>query len=113
MTDHTDTIFRDRVKHARSRLLDVVDTMVEQMAAKYETPPKPPLPVARRAFANTVRLWKFCDLSRCRRAQCCRGEPRNCLRIGLTLLPPEAFDSLMQRTKGSARRERKRRKAVA
>jgi len=98
--------FRERIKATQSRLLDVVEAIVDGMAPK--APPAAAIAVARRQFANTVRLWMFCDLSRCRRSQCCRGEPLNCLRMGMTLLPPEAFEHLMQRGKGRAKRERQK-----
>lgn len=97
--------FRQRVENTRSRLLDAIEAQVEQLAAKYEAPPAVPIEVRRRAFANTTRLWMFCNLSRCRRSQCCRGEPRHCLRIGHTLLPPEFLDDLLTRNKSRARRK--------
>jgi hypothetical protein len=107
MTNTTPT-FRDRLKATQSRLLDVVNAQIEQLAERTMAPPAPPIAVARRAFANTIKLWMFCNQSRCRRSKCCRGEPRHCLRIGLTLLPPEAFDHLLERGKGRAKRERRR-----
>jgi len=107
------TNFRERLDATKSRLLDLVNFQIEQMAERTIASPAPPVEVARRAFANTVRLWMFCDQSRCRRSKCCRGEPRHCLRIGLTLLPPEAFDHLLERNKGRAGRARKSSASVA
>jgi hypothetical protein len=107
------TNFRERLDATKSRLLDLVNFQIEQMAERTIASPAPPVEVARRAFANTVKLWMFCDQSRCRRSKCCRGEPRHCLRIGFTLLPPEAFDHLLERNKGRAGRARKSSASVA
>jgi hypothetical protein len=104
------TGIRQRVDETRSRLLDVIDGLLDRMTP----PPEPPavaIAVKRRQVANIMRLWMFCDRTQCRRSRCCRGEPLNCLSIGLTLLPPESFEALTQNGK-DRKRERRRRAVV-
>jgi hypothetical protein len=60
--------------------------------------------VARRQLANMVGLWQFCAQRTCRRARCCLGEPSQCLRIALPLLPPDMVEGLMKRRKRGQRR---------
>ena len=95
---------RDHVRAISSRLLDATDRVLDSMTP--QAAPAPPIAVSRRQTANALRLWKFCARSRCRRGQCCQGEPLDCLRIAVTILPPEAFEPLLARGKGAVRRAR-------
>ena len=97
-------IVQSRVAAAQLRLLDGFDSVLDTM-----TPPADPAPrigVARRLVANTFKLWRYCDASRCRRSQCCRGEPRNCLSIAIPLLPADAIEAMIRPSEGAKRRRR-------
>ncbi len=87
-----DAIFRGRLRHMQSRVLDEAERILDGMS----TPalPAPPLRVARRQAANLLGLWKFCDSSHCRRAACCRGEPLRCLHAAMPVLDPETIAAL-------------------
>jgi hypothetical protein len=98
-------IVRERVAATQLRLLDGLDAILDNMKP---AAPSPPLKVARRLVANQFRLWQFCDASRCRRSQCCRGEPRHCISIAIPLLPLNAIEQIIQR--GQARDKRGARK---
>jgi hypothetical protein len=103
---------RDRAKGMSSRLLDVIDSLLDTMQPK-DAPPAPPIETTRRQVANTFRLWRFCGTSRCRRRHCCLGEPLNCLRAGIPLLPPESFAAFTKSSRGGAKRYRNRAAASA
>ena len=101
--------FHKRLRTQETRVLDLMDGVLDSVS-RASALPAPPLAVARRQLANTLRLWRACEASRCRRAQCCRGEPLDCLRIGLTLLPMKAFEPLITSVKGRAKKERRARR---
>lgn len=104
-----DNEVRQHIKAVSLRVLDGLDNILDRM-----TPPPEPRAAAialkRRQVANIMRLWMFCDRTQCHRSRCCRGEPLNCLSIGMTVLPPEAFEPLMQN--GKDRKRDRRRRAV-
>jgi hypothetical protein len=104
MTDLATDIFRQRVKTMRGKLLDEMEHLIEEMKDKRAAAPK--LNVARRLIANQFQLWRYCDHSRCRRSGCCRGEPRDCLHIGLPLLPLSAITEIVQPAARTAKRRR-------
>ena len=99
---------RQRIKAISLRALDGLDNILDGMTSP--EPPATAIAVKRRQVANIMRLWMFCDRTQCRRSRCCRGEPLNCLSIGMTVLPPEAFEPLMQN--GKDRKRDRRRRAV-
>lgn len=99
-------IVRSRVAAAQLRVLDGLDSMLDKMSPPAD--PAPRIGVARRLVANTFKLWRFCDASRCRRSQCCRGEPRDCLRIGIPLLPPDAIGQMIRQGTGESAKRRRR-----
>ena len=103
-TNDTDP-FHERVTAVRLRLLEAAEALVEKMTPP-PAPAAPPLRVARRMLANQWQFWRYCDMSRCRRSQCCRGEPRNCLRIAIPLLPPDELEDLIRPGEGATRRRR-------
>jgi hypothetical protein len=61
--------------------------------------------VAQRQLSNTLGLWRFCAQHKCRRARCCRGEPKHCIRYAAPLVP-EALACLI-----APRRKQRRRAA--
>jgi hypothetical protein len=99
---------RQRMKAVSLRVLDGLDTVLDGMTPPPEAP-APAIAVKRRLIANIMRLWMFCDRTQCHRSRCCRGEPRNCLSIGMTVLPPEAFDPLLTQNGKDRKRDRHRR----
>lgn len=104
-------ILRSRVAAAQLRVLDGFDRVHDKM-----TPPADPAPrigVARRLVANTFKLWRYCDASRCRRSQCCRAEPRDCLSIGIPLLPPDAIEQIVRIGTGGTQPRRRAGRGVA
>jgi hypothetical protein len=94
---------RNRVQAIAHKILGVTETLVDRMAA----PPAPPPPVAvmRRLVANRFRVWELCANATCRKARCCRGEPLNCLRYGLPVMP-DALAGLMKMRHPNKRRRR-------
>ena len=70
--------------------------------------PAAPADVARRQMANILRLSHVCARNTCRRAGSCRGEPSECLRYGLPLLPPEVRAGLFKPRGHRSRRRRRR-----
>ena len=104
--NHHRRVLRDRIDHALSGIVDVAERIIDEMRAPPPAAPTPPLAVARRQLANTLRLSQFCDLKACRRARCCRGEPLHCLQIAVPLLPPEAFENLVRKQSARAARRK-------
>jgi hypothetical protein len=100
-------IIRRRVDDMKIRVLDGLDDLLDRMAPP-PPDPAPALSVARRLVSNQFKLFLYCDHSRCRRSQCCRGEPRDCLLIGLPLLPLEAITEIVQPGARTAKRRRRR-----
>jgi hypothetical protein len=84
---------RARIERISHQALDAGEAVLSRLNAPVE---QPPVAVARRALSNTLGLWRFCARSHCHRGQCCRGEPLECLRAGLPLLP-ETQAALAQR----------------
>jgi len=50
----------------------------------------PALTPALRWMSNMICLWGFCDKAACRRAQRCKGDPRDCLARYAPLVPEDA-----------------------
>jgi hypothetical protein len=84
---------RARIDRAQHRLLDLVERQLDAFEAPPPAPAAPPA-VVRRQLSNTLGLWRFCAEQKCRRARCCRGEPKHCIRYGAPLVP-EALALLM------------------
>jgi hypothetical protein len=104
-TNAHNKILRSRVAAAQLRLLDGFDSLLDSMMPPAD--PAPRIGVARRPVANTFKLWRYCDASRCRRSQCCRGEPRDCLRVGIPLLPPDAIGQMIRQGTGATHPRRR------
>jgi hypothetical protein len=97
---------RIRIQQLAGKVLDGFDRVLNAVQAPPDN--KPSRAVVRRQTANLLGLSKLCANIACRRARCCRGEPLDCLRTTLFLLPPEMIESmaLTHRRKGSRRRGR-------
>jgi hypothetical protein len=97
---------RIHIQQLAGKLLDGLDRVLDAIP----TPPdkKASRATVRRQTANLLGLSKLCANNTCRRARCCRGEPLDCLRTTLFLLPPEMIESLAltHRRKGSRGRGR-------
>jgi hypothetical protein len=110
----TKTEFRARLDRIAHMMLDRIGTIldsVERSLAPAPTGPLTPAEVA--AFAAPWRwandqfaFWKLCANRRCRRARCCRGEPRACLDRHLPQVPQQARDrvhTMLRAARTSAR----------
>jgi hypothetical protein len=93
---------RKRVHAIAHKMLDVTETLVERMAAPPADPP--PVAVMRRQVTNRFKTWEVCANRTCRRAHCCRGEPLNCLRYGLPIMPNALAGLLKMRRPRRGRR---------
>jgi hypothetical protein len=40
-----------------------------------------------RGVCNALELYRICGTARCRRTECCRGDPVACLRLAVRLAP--------------------------
>lgn len=100
--DLASTELRDRIKQAQHKIIDVAEAILDTLTRQHVSVPAA-VAVQRRLIANIVGAWQFCDRSQCRRSRCCRGEPLDCLRVCIPLLPPEALAVLTQHGKGAAR----------
>ena len=92
---------RIHIQQLAGKMLDSLDRVLDAIP----TPPdkKASRAIVRRQTANLLGLSKLCANAACRRARCCRGEPLDCLRTALFLLPPEMIENLAltHRRKGS------------
>jgi hypothetical protein len=97
---------RIRVQQLAGKVLDGFDRVLDAIPKAPDD--KPSRATVRRQTANLLGLPKLCANNTCRRARCCRGEPLDCLRTTLFLLPPEMIENLAltPRRKGSRRRGR-------
>jgi hypothetical protein len=93
MKDHRKFILRARISDISQRILDVAEATVMNLTAAPPTPPASKT-VARRQAANMLEVWRVCALRTCRRTHCCRGEPTDCLRYALPVLPPDMLQRL-------------------
>ena len=94
----------ERITRISHKMLDTVDVVLDKLTPAPEAA-RPPLAVARRQVANLLGLWQLCANRACRRSRCCRGEPSECLRYALPLLPPDMVAGLMRkRNRGRRRR---------
>lgn len=87
---------RKRIEGVAGQLIDAAERIVERIAAP---PPPDPISVAthRRQFANTLSTWRFCASKTCRRSQCCRRDPLDCLHSVLPLMPDTLIGVLKMR----------------
>jgi hypothetical protein len=92
---------RIRIQQLAGKVLDGFDRVLNAVQAPPDN--KPSRAVVRRQTANLLGLSKLCANAACRRARCCRGQPLDCLRTALFLLPPEMIENLAltHRRKGS------------
>jgi hypothetical protein len=97
---------RIHIQQLAGKLLDGFDRVLDAIPKSLDD--KPSRATVRRQTANLLGLPKLCANNTCRRARCCRGEPLDCLRTTLFLLPPEMIESLAltHRRKGSRGRGR-------
>jgi hypothetical protein len=93
MKDHRKFILRARISDISQRILDVAESTVMSLTAAPKIAPASKA-VARRQAANMLEVWRVCALRTCRRTRCCRGEPADCLRYALPVLPPEMLRRL-------------------
>jgi hypothetical protein len=92
---------RIHIQQLAGKVLDGFDRLLNAVQAPPDK--KASRAIVRRQTANLLGLSKLCANVACRRARCCRGEPLDCLRTTLFLLPPEMIESLAltHRRKGS------------
>jgi hypothetical protein len=106
MNDQQDRLrLQEKIRRTQHKMVDALEAIVDALAP--EPTPAPSRAAERRQLANGLGAWQFCAKRACGRAQCCRGEPAECLRIGLPLLEGSRLASLLQR------RRRPRRGACA
>jgi hypothetical protein len=98
---------REEIDKAQLKLLGIVNGLLDKLAPAPASPNAADA-VARRQIANILRVPTVCARSTCRRTGGCRGEPSDCLRYALPLLPPAVLAGLFT-TRG--RRSRRRRSA--
>lgn len=91
-----------RIKTIQAKIVDTMEGLVENLAAPPRAEDRLPVVVRRRQYANTLRTWRFCPATKCRKAHCCRGEPTHCLHSVLPLMP----DALAARLKPRRRPSR-------
>jgi hypothetical protein len=84
---------RQRIHAVALQAIDAAEAIVKRIATPVLDQPQ--VTTLRRQLANRLGLSQFCASNRCRRAHCCRGEPLDCLHVGLPLLP----DALIERLK--------------
>jgi hypothetical protein len=65
-----------------------------------DDPHHPALIPALRWMANALSLWGLCAKPGCRRAQGCKGDPRQCLARYAPLAPEEARDGVAAMLEG-------------
>ena len=94
-------LLQDKIRRTQHKMLDVLEGVVDAVTPK----PEPPLArvAERRQIANILGAWQFCARRGCRRARCCLGEPRECLRVTMPLLEGTAFAGLVKKSKRRAR----------
>jgi hypothetical protein len=92
---------RIHIQQLAGKVLDGFDRVLNAIDAAPDN--KPSRAIVRRQTANLLGLSKLCANAACRRARCCRGQPLDCLRTTLFLLPPEMIESmaLTRRRNGS------------
>ena len=88
---------RTRIQQLAGKALDALDLVLDQM--KPPAPPALSATVTRRQVANTLRVAQFCAHAKCRRSSSCRGEPADCLRTVLPLMPDAMVGLLKMRRK--------------
>ena len=57
--------------------------------------PQLPFDDGLRAWANILKLWRFCGNAACRRPRCCRGKVRVCFARNFPLLPESVRDWML------------------
>ncbi len=95
---------RMRIQQLAGGVLDGVERVIARVAAN-DAARAPSIADMRRHGANMVETWRFCARSACRRKHCCRGEPLQCLRLAVPLLPEGALEGLVGRRR--ARRSKR------
>jgi hypothetical protein len=98
---------REELDKAQLKMLGIVGGLLDKLAPA-PVSPKAADAVARRQIANILRVPSVCARSTCRRTGGCRGEPSECLRYALPLLPPAVLAGLFI---ARGRRSRRRRSA--
>jgi hypothetical protein len=98
---------REEIEKAQLKIIGIANGMLDKLAAPPDLPNPSPT-VVRRQIANILRVPSVCARSTCRRTGGCRGEPSECLRYALPLLPPAVLAGLL-----AARRRRSRRRRSA
>jgi hypothetical protein len=83
---------RIHIQQLAGKLLDAFDRVLNAVQAPPDN--KPSRATVRRQTANLLGLPKLCANNTCRRAHCCRGQPLDCLRTVVFLLPPEMIENL-------------------
>jgi hypothetical protein len=82
--------FKARIDRINHLMLDKIELVLDVIKRKYDPPP----PLTRleadvwRWTNDRLDLQKFCNKPACRRARCCKGEPRACLTRHAPKIPP-------------------------
>jgi hypothetical protein len=103
--------FRARVDRIAHKMLDIADAIFETIERRHAPAPAGPLARAEAApwrwTNDQFAFWKLCANRRCRRARCCRGEPRACLDRHLPQVPQKARDRVRLMLRARAPRARR------
>jgi hypothetical protein len=106
----TKTEFRARLDRIAHTMLYSIGTILD--AVERSLAPVPAGPVTRadagiwRWTNDQFGFWRLCAKPTCRRARCCRGEPRACLDRHLPQVPQQARDrvhTMLRAARTSAR----------
>ncbi len=87
-----------RIRQTALKVVEVADKIVDQVLNP-PTPPALPLTDTRRQIANILRVSQLCANAKCRRSGSCRGEPADCLRVIVPLMPDAMIGLLKMRRK--------------
>ncbi len=102
MNDKQDRLAQqEKMRRTQHKLVDALEMIVDRLAAGVA--PKLSLAAERRQVANLLGAAQFCARRACRRAQCCLGEPAECLRICMPLLDGGRLAGLLARRRAPRR----------
>ena len=94
---------RERIWRVQFKLIDGCEKMADDVTAQH-TLTAASVATERRQVANILRMFQICPRAGCRRKHACMGEPLDCLRSGLTLVPPARFERLIAQRKRPRKR---------
>jgi hypothetical protein len=84
------TDFQARMNRIHNLILDKCEQVLDVLKRQFDPPP-PLTPEGARVWRwinDRLDLQRFCSKPACRRALCCKGEPRQCLTRHAPKIPP-------------------------